>query len=47
MFPQPYETIVRHLELVTGDPLAEFEGGALPLTEMKEQQAFTRKLRGS
>src|SRR5260370_19749769 len=35
MFPQPHETIVRRLELVTGDPLAEFEGGALPLTEMR------------
>ena len=35
MFPKLHEALVRHLEVVAGDPLAEFERGALSLTEMR------------
>ena len=35
MFPQPYQTLVRHLEVIPDGPLAELQRGALPLIEVR------------
>ena len=35
MFPQPYQTFVRHIEVVPDGPLAELHRGALPFIEVR------------
>ena len=35
VFPQPHQTLVRHLEVIPDDPLAELQRGALPVIEVR------------